>query len=152
MIGSGALVIIQISHLLFAQMVLSAVMPILSLMLHKVAPYSGVSGSILFILPHTFSNKLLAHFNCAIKHKIETNKNNNTMIKIIAKSLIAISNFTFKVFGFEIPFIAKYRRDSMQKALDYIHSQRDYSNNLFGKDYTTKQAINELIVHNLYFN
>lgn len=121
-------------------------------MLHKVAPYSGVSGSILFLLPHTFSNKLLAHFNCAIKHKIETNKNNNTMIKIIAKSLVTISNFTFKVFGFEIPFIAKYRRDSMQKALDHIHSQRDYSNGLFDKDYTTKQAINELIVHNLYFD
>lgn len=121
-------------------------------MSYKVAPYGGVSGSILFLLPHTFSNKLLAHFNCAIEHKIETNKNNNTMIKIIAKSLVAISNFTFKVFGFEIPFIAKYRRDSIQKALDHIHSQRDYSNSLFDKDYTTKQAINELIVHNLYFD
>lgn len=111
-------------------------------MLHKVAPYGGVSGSILFLLPHTFSNKLLAHFNCAIKHKIKTNKNNNTMIKIIAKSLVAISNFTFKVFGFEIPFIAKYRRDSIQKALDEVHTARDYFNRRYHTDYTTKQAIN----------
>lgn len=118
-------------------------MPILSLMLHKVAPYSGVSGSILFLLPHTFSNKLLAHFNCAIEHKIKTNKNNNTMVKIIAKSLVSISNFTFKVFGFEIPFIAKYRRNSMQRALDEVHTARDYFNRRYHTDYTTKQAISK---------
>lgn len=113
-------------------------------MLHKVAPYSGVSGSIIFFLPHTFSNKLLAHFNCAIKHKIETIKNNNTMFKVIAKSLVAISNFTFKVFGFEIPYIANRRRIYWQKVLNKEHELRDFSNTTFKDNHTTKQAIEYL--------
>lgn len=35
----------------------------------------------------------------------------------------------------------KIYAEELQKALDYQHNLRDYNNELFGTDYTTKQAL-----------